>query len=57
MKRARRRLRKNANPQSRLSATAFELASTALLNRNAIDEASDQFARSKMRLDEGEQLD
>jgi AcrR family transcriptional regulator len=54
MKRARSGPGKNANPQSRLAPTAFELARTALLNRDAIDAAGDQFARSKMRLDEHE---
>jgi AcrR family transcriptional regulator len=53
MKRARRPRRENPKSQSRLACAAFESISDGLLNRDAIADARDHFARSKMRLDDG----
>jgi AcrR family transcriptional regulator len=52
MKRARWRGEENAKSQSRLARHAFESGSGAVLNGDANSVRRDQFARSKMRLDE-----
>jgi AcrR family transcriptional regulator len=52
MKRARRRPGENPKSQSRLARAAFETTSGGLLNRDAIADRCDYFARRKMRLDD-----